>query len=165
MREITCVCESVYGDALTRGQRYEVRAKDSQKRQVRITGDNGRTRWFPTYCFDLSNGSVPILASFELDDPINPHDDLPIDVTVELSNGEQRWCIFATPSALARCGNWIEGTQVPFHYGNRHIIIARELSKELIGRMLRYIDSQGELAECTLPFAPASPGSGDHDPE
>ena len=152
MSEMICVCESVYRDALTRGKRYAVRAIDSEKRQVRITGDNGRTRWFPVYCFDQSDLSVPMLATFHLDDPIRPHEDLPIEVTVELSNGEQRWCIFATPSSLASCGDWIEGTQVPFHYCNRHIIIARELSEELVGRMLRYIDSQGELAECTLPL-------------
>jgi len=152
--EMTCVCESVYRGALTRGKRYTVRAIDSEKRQVRITGDNGRTRWFPADCFDQSDRSVPTLATFHLDDPIRPHEGLSIEVTVELSNGERRWCIFATPSALACCGDWIEGTQVPFHYCNQHIIIARELSEELIGRMLRYIDSQGGLAECTLPLGP-----------
>jgi hypothetical protein len=148
------VSESVYRGALTRGKHYTVLTLDDGKSQVRIKGDNGRTRWFPAYCFDQSDRSVPALAAFHLDDPIRPDEDLPVEVTVELSNGERRWCIFATPSALASCGDWIEGSQVPWHYGNRHIIIARELSEDLIGRMLHHIDSQGELVECTLQLEP-----------
>jgi hypothetical protein len=144
----------VYGDALTRGKQYAVIAIDDEKRQVRIKGDNGRTRWFPAYCFYQRDRQVPTLITFHIDDPIMPDEDLPIEVTVELSNGDRRWCIFTTPSALASCGNWIEGTHVPFHYGNRHIIIARELSEDFIRRMLHQIDSQGELVECTLTLEP-----------
>ena len=119
-----------------------------------MKGDNGRTRWFPAYCFGQSDRSVPTLATFHVDDPITLQEELPIEVTVKLSDGEQRWCIFATPSALVRCGDWIEGTQVRFYYGNRHIILAEELSEDLIGRMLHCIDSQGAMVECTLPFNP-----------
>jgi hypothetical protein len=154
MSEMVCVRESVYRYALTRGQRYTVFAADDAKRQVRVKGNNGRTRWFPIYCFDQSTRSVPTLATFHLDDPISADDDLSIEVTVELSDGERRWCTFVTPDALASRGDWIDGTQIPFHYGNRHIVVARELSEDLIGRMLRYIDSQGELAQCTLPLEP-----------
>lgn len=88
MNEMICVHESVYRDALTRGKRYTVRAVDGEKRQVRITGDNGRTRWFLAYCFDQSDRSVPRLATFHLDDSIRPHEVRPIQVTVELSDGE-----------------------------------------------------------------------------
>lgn len=154
MNELVCVSESVYRTALTRGRHYMVLANDGEKRRVRIKGDNGRIRWFPAYCFNHSDMPVPTLATFHCDDPITPHKDLPIEVTVELSNGERRWCIFATPSALACCGDWIEGTNVPFHFGNRHVVVAGELSNDLIERMLRYIDRQGELLECTLPLEP-----------
>lgn len=153
MSQLVCVRVSVYQGAMTRGKRYDALATDEAKRQVRVKGDNGRIRWFPAYCFDHSSRSVPTLSGYRLNDPIIPGQELPIEVIVQLSNGERRWCMFATPSALASCGDWIEGTQVPFHYGNRHIIIARELSDDLIGRMLQYIDSQGELAECSLPLA------------
>jgi hypothetical protein len=142
----------MYRDALTRGKRYAVLAADDKMRQVRIKGDNGRIRWFPAYCFDQNNWSAPTLTTFCVDDPIRAEEALPIEVTVELSDGERRWCIFATPSALENCGNWIEGTEVPFHYGNRHIVVAKELSEDLIFRMLQYIDSKGELVECTLPL-------------
>ena len=154
MSELVCVSESVYRGALTRGKRYVALGTDVEKRQVRIKCDNGRIRWFPAYCFGQDDRPVPILTAFHLDDPIRPDEDTPIEVTVELSNGERRWCIFATPSALANCGDRIDGTEIPFHYGNRHIIISRELSEDLVGRMLRYIDTQGELLECTLPLEP-----------
>ena len=152
MNTMVCVSVSVYRDELTRGKQYDVLAIDGDKRKIRIQGDNGRTRWFPSYCFDQSNCSVPTLDTFNLDDPIMPNEDSPIEVTVQLSNGERRWCIFATPSALANCGYWIEGTQIPFHYGNRHVIIAKELSEDLILRMLHEIDRQGALVDCTVPL-------------
>ncbi len=156
MNEVVCVSVSVYRDALTRGKHYEILAIDGDRRQIRVTGDNGRTRWFPTYCFDQSGRSVPTLASYLLGDRITPHEDLAIEVIVHLSDGDRRRCFFATPSALASCGDWIEGTQVTFHYANRHVIIATELSEDLIGRMLRYIDGQGGLLECTLPIVPTN---------
>ena len=156
MNELVCVSESVYRGALTRGERYIVLGNDAEKRQVRIKCDNGRIRWFPAYCFDQGDRAVPMLTAFHLDDPISPDEDTPIEVTVELSNGERRWCIFATPSALASFGDWIDGTEIPFHFGNRHVIILRELSEDLVGRILRYIDTQGELLECTLPLEPRS---------
>ncbi len=154
MSEMVCVSESVYRDALTRGKQYTILTIDDEKCQVRIKADNGRSRWFPAYCFDQSDRLVPMLTTFHLDDPIRQDEDRPIEVTVVLSNDERRWCIFATPSALATCGDWIEGTQVPYHYGNRHIIIARELSEDFIRRMLHHIDSQDELVECTLQIEP-----------
>ncbi len=153
MNELVCICESVYEQLLTRGNRYTALAMDDEKRQVRIKGDNGRIRWFPIHCFDKGDRPVTSLVKYQLDDMIAPSQDRIIEVTVHLSDGEQRWCIFATPAALASCGDYIDGTQVRFHYCNRHVIVAGELSEDLIGRMLRYIDSQGELAECTLSLA------------
>lgn len=92
---------------------------------------------------------MPTLVKITLDDPIDLHKELPIEVTVQLSNGERRWCIFATPAALTRSGDWIEGSQIPFHFGNRHVILAAELNEELIDLVLRYVDSRGHLVSCT----------------
>lgn len=61
-------------------------------------------------------------------------------------------CTFITPSQLANHGEWIEGTQIPFHYENRCLIIAGQLSEDLIGRMLQAIESQGELVNCAHPL-------------
>lgn len=156
MSEVVCISESVYRGALTRGKHYSVLAADPDARQFRVRGDNGRARWFPAYCFDRGDRPVPVLAGFQLDDSIEPGEDLLIEVTVQLSSGERRWCVFATPAALASCGDWIEGTEISFHYHNRHIIVAGRLSEERIERVLRYIDAQGELIECTLPLADTS---------
>ena len=152
MDELICANVSVYGGALTRGKRYAVLAADPAKGQVRVKGDNGRCRWFPLSCFVQGDQHVPTLDEYHLDDPLEPGTDSTVEVTVRLSDGEERWCAFATPAALGRSGSWVEGTRVPFRYGNRHLIIAGELSEELIGRMLRYIDSQGALTECSLPL-------------
>ncbi len=159
MNELVCIRESVYEQLLTRGSRYTALAMDDEQRQVRIKGDNGRVRWIPSNCFDKSDRPVITLVKYQLDDTSTPSQDKTIEVTVNLSDGGQRWCIFATPEALASGGDYIDGTQVPFHYCNRHVIVAGELSEDLIGRMLRYIDGQGELAECTLPLADYSDDS------
>ena len=52
MNDVICVSEGVYGRALSRGKRYPVLGIDVEKRQLRIRGDNRRTRWFPSGCFD-----------------------------------------------------------------------------------------------------------------
>lgn len=144
------MCTSVFGQAISRGKRYPVLAADAAKRQVRIRGENGRTRWYPMGCFDMNGMDVPVLESFQILDAIGPGQDQFIEVDVHLSNGQHRWCWFATPKALANNGDWIEGTTIPFHFGNRHVIIAGELSEELIGLMLRHIDSQNALLDCTI---------------
>ena len=156
LSKITCTSESVFRGALTRGANYTPLAVDETKRQVRITGDNGRARWFPFCCFDLRGGEAPTLVTFDLEDCLEVQaGEKPIDnveVSLTLSSGQRRWCVFVTPAGLAHTGHCIDGTQVLFHYCNRHLIVAEELTFELIGRMLREIDSKGELTSCTLPI-------------
>ncbi|MEZ5657056.1 MAG: hypothetical protein R3E83_00530 [Burkholderiaceae bacterium] len=152
--DLICVCESVYRGALTRGARYEVLALDPDRRQARMRGDNGRVRWFPLYCFAAGDVSVPRLAAFRIDDPIDPDGAYSVEVTVTLTDGQLRWCVFATPEALAASGELIDAGPARFHFGNRHIIIATALSEALIGAMLRQIDGQGELLACTLALEP-----------
>ena len=57
MIEVTCIIESVYSHALTRGKRYMVLQADETKRQVKVRGDGGRARWYPMYCFDMTGDS------------------------------------------------------------------------------------------------------------
>lgn len=61
-QKIVCSSVGVYAEVLTRGQEYEIAALDEQKRQVRVHGDNGRTRWFPLGCFDMEGRPVPTLV-------------------------------------------------------------------------------------------------------
>jgi hypothetical protein len=75
-------------------------------------------------CFDLNGADVPVLESFQVLDPISPDQDKFVEVDVLLSDGQRRWCWFATPKALATVGDWIEGTKIPFHFCNRCLIVA-----------------------------------------
>ena len=152
MNEVICVCVASYRNALTRGKRYAVLDTDAAKEQLRVKGDNGRARWFSELCFVPGDQLVPLLVGYKLDDPITPGPDQNVEVMVQLSDGQRRWCTFVTPSQLANHGEWIEGTQIPFHYENHCVIIAGQLSEELIGRMLQQIEDQGELVNCTWPL-------------
>jgi hypothetical protein len=158
MTEAVCVCTSTFGQAIAQGKRYPILAIDVAKRQVRIRDGNGRARWYPMGCFELNGRDVPVLEAFQILDPIKPDEAQVVEVDVLLSDGQRRWRWFATPKALANNGDWIEGTKIPFHFANRHVIVAGELSEELIGLMLRHLDSQGALADCTIEFTDSSGG-------
>ena len=155
MKEATCISEAVYSHALTRGKRYDLHEIDRRKQQVRIEGDHKRFLWIPMYCFDFDNQPVVQMMLYCIDDPDKIQDQhiAMTEVTIKMSTGELRWCIFATPGHLAQHGDWIPETKVRFHFSMRHTIIINEITYVLIEKVLRYIDSQGELIECTLPLA------------
>ncbi len=67
---ITCVSVGSYADALTRGKQYEPIAHDTAKNQIRVRGNNGRTRWFNADCFDLTGNVAPTLTHWKFDDPV-----------------------------------------------------------------------------------------------
>ena len=141
---LACKCISVYEDALTYGRRYDV--VDSKEDKIRIKNDVGRTRWYPKYCFDLSGKDVRLLTSIHIDDPLPSR--FPVEVTVKLSKGYSRWCWFATPRMLANCGDELAGTKVRFHYSHIMIVVS-EISEEIIEKMLRHLECQGELMQYT----------------
>jgi hypothetical protein len=149
MREVTCICESVYSNNLSRGKRYLVTDIDWIKQQVRIKG-NLRTRWYPVYCFDFDNRPVITIQSYTIDDPIRDPSKAAIEVTITFTSGEQRFCLFMTPSALAESGDWMPETNL--HYGSKHLIICNQITAENIDKVLHYIDSQNELIECSIPL-------------
>lgn len=159
---ITCTSVGCYGDALTRGQQYELLAYDERKQQVKVRGDNGRARWFGARQFDLSGGVVPILVDWRFDDLV--HDDLNnldetkncVDVTVRLNDGQARWLIFVTPDYI----KWLlEERSDPARWGGayepavwgKHVVVIRDLATETVGWMLSYLDQQGELIPHSLP--------------
>ena len=92
----TCVNVGVYTHALTYGDEYAILAHDTDKDQVQVRGDNGKPRWYPSYCFDMSGQQVLRRVRTIVD---NPPDGLhSVDVVLELSDGQRRWCYFITPS-------------------------------------------------------------------
>ena len=149
MNEATCIRRSVFSNALTRGKKYFILETDDLKRQIKIQGDNKRVRWFPIYCFDLTGEDIPTLRRIKITDTITDFPTSAVDVEVELSNEQRRWCFFVTPDTLARNGDLLDGTDVRFHYGAPHMIVVSEISETIIKKALLEIESQGELIECT----------------
>src|SRR5881392_104941 len=108
MSQATCIRESSYNEALTRSKKYEVLSE--KEGSIRVKGDNGRSRWFPKTCFDLTGKNVAVFEGFTIDDPIHDPKCDCIEVTVRLSTRRHRWCFFVTPSWLA---SYLTGTLKP----------------------------------------------------
>lgn len=95
---------------------------------------------------------APAIRSYTIDDDLTRADEAAVEVTVTLTNEERRWCFFITPAALAACGDWVEGTTIRVHLGERHMIVVNEISVDIIERVLRQLQSDGELEQRTLPL-------------
>jgi hypothetical protein len=92
-----------------------------------------------------------MLKSFIIDDSLEIQDTGAVEVTVEMHDGEKRWCYFVTPQALAACGDWIDGTQIRFHYGAAHmIIVVAPTDAVIIEKALRDIERAGHLYKATI---------------
>jgi hypothetical protein len=148
---VTCVNSGTYKTALTRGKRYEVLQMDEDECQVRIRGDNQRIRWFPVYCFDLTGGEVPTITQLLIEDFDEPTAQS-VEVTVEFSDGQRRWCFCVTPQILSTTGDYLEDTHIRLHYACPHMIViaVESLTKQIIEDAIRYIDSQNDLINSTL---------------
>jgi hypothetical protein len=92
MGKATCVGEAGYGEALTYSRKYEILAVDEEKRQVKIKGNNGRVRWFHIGCFDLTGSEVAVLVGIKIRDELEPEPSGWVEVDLELSDGQKRWC-------------------------------------------------------------------------
>lgn len=94
-----------------------------------------------------------MFQSFILRDDLATQDTGAIEVELHMRDGTRRWCYFMTPSALAACGDWIEGTPIRIHYGAPHmIVVAGRLSEDLIEQALKHIARAGEVVRCTRPI-------------
>jgi hypothetical protein len=177
MTTARCIHPLAYRQALTRDNEYEVVAHDEAKQQVRIKKDDrGRSRWYPQSCFDRWKKG-PSIVSFTLDDPIADTGHDCVEVTVHLSDGQRRWCIFVTANWLVTAISGIvepkpigiDGRQLhqitwldrslaandgtEFRMTNApHMIVVSELSAAIVEEALRDIDGRGELERCTRPY-------------
>jgi hypothetical protein len=92
-----------------------------------------------------------MLSSFTIADDLSSQDSGGIEVILQLRNETRRWCYFMTQGALAACGDWIEGTQIRIHYASPYmIVVACQLTEEVIENALRHIDRAGEIEKCSL---------------
>ncbi len=93
------------------------------------------------------------IERIEIDDDLSIQATAGIEVTVVLTNGDRRWCIFMTPEALIRCGDWIVGMKTRIHYGAEHmIIVAAPLTASIIELAILHIESEGDLLAATRPL-------------
>ncbi|HEX2203983.1 MAG TPA: hypothetical protein VHG91_11820 [Longimicrobium sp.] len=88
-----------------------------------------------------------------VDDDLADADRRGMEVRVTLPDGSQRWCFFMTPAALASCGDWVPGTEIPMHRGERHMFIVGACTEEIIARVLHEAARDGELLSRTRPLA------------
>jgi LAO/AO transport system ATPase len=92
------------------------------------------------------------MVSYTIDDPITDPLTQSVEVTVNLGDGRRRWLFFATPQLLATVGDWVEGTQVRIHLGERHMIVVSQLNAAIIDKVVRQLDANGKLESRTLPM-------------
>jgi hypothetical protein len=63
--EVICADPLGYSSALTRGKLHKLLAHDVTRARVRVQGDNGRIRWFPSSCFDMVQNDYTIWIEAE----------------------------------------------------------------------------------------------------
>ena len=147
----TCVTVSVYADALTYGGSYEILEVDADRKQVRVLGDNGRIRWYPMFCFDLTGAKVPKLVETRIEDPTDGS--VAAEVELYFSDGQRRWCYFTTPAMLSERGGCTTiGAERLLSFSARHMIVVTSINREVIEQSLDYIESQGELFNGSMPI-------------
>ena len=151
----TCKCVSIYSDALTRGLKYKVIEIDDEKQQVRIRGDNNRTRWFPFYCFDLTGADVPEIESIWIEAEELPPDEWnPLtgdtDVTVKLTDGTFWVASFFTYQRIRTIvadfkisGECLHGK----YFWVSDMILVDEVSRERIEEVVKHLLSENVFQE------------------
>jgi hypothetical protein len=88
---------------------------------------------------------------YTIDDAITDPLTCGVEVTIDFGYRKGRM-FFATPQLLAAVGDWVRGTRVRLHLGERHMIIVSELSAAVIDAVLRQLHAAGELESRTLPL-------------
>lgn len=93
------------------------------------------------------------IASINIEDPIEVHDQRAIEVTVTLVDGSRRWCFFVTPEGIPNYGDYLDSDKdVRIHFGAAHMIVISRISEEIIRKTLAHIDNVGELERSTVPI-------------
>jgi len=91
------------------------------------------------------------VVSYTIDDPITDPLTCGVEVTIDFG-GQKRWLFFATPQLLASVGDFVEGTRVRLHLGERHMVVVSELSELVIRAVLSRLHADGELESRSLPL-------------
>jgi hypothetical protein len=156
----TCICEGAYSwtGALVWGERYEVLGVNAFNGNIRVRGHNGRTRWFPDYCFDTSGSQVVRILSFSFDDPIEDPECNWVDISIEFSDGSRRCCTVSTGARIAQS---LSPERYPSVLKDRqghpfrmiahlpYTILVSRLTEDVMDATLYYLERQNELFQTT----------------
>lgn len=137
--KIKCGHSGNFPKALTYGEVYDVFAKDLEKRQYRVKGSNGRTRWYPSYCFVPLNFPTPRITSFEIDES---------EVNITLDDGTKRWLNLISLSHLSSI------LQSNVFYQDRASVFVSDLKEADIESILEELHNTGKLLSATRSFEP-----------
>ena len=89
------------------------------------------------------------MLPYSIDDEITDPLTCTVEVTIDFGS-IKRWLLFVTPQQLASVGDWVPGTRVRLHLGERHMIVVSELSTAIIDLVLRQLHAVGDLESRTL---------------
>jgi len=82
------------------------------------------------------------MTSFEIEGDLQAAQEGAIEVKVSFADGQDRWCFFMTPAALAKCGDWIPGSRVRLHLGVPHMFVVSDISETIIRQTLALVANQ-----------------------
>lgn len=149
---VVCNFVGTYVDALTRSKEYEVLVEDEEKQQIKIVGDNHRTRWFRKSHFLPVGSNVTSMVSWQFDDVIEDRSEKSlehVEVTITFSNGEKRWCSLCTKDGLLY---YLERNMIGNVFLIEKEIVVKNFSNEVVDDALRSLDQQDQLISSTNPF-------------
>jgi len=86
---------------------------------------------------------------YTIDDAIESPLTCSVEVTIDFPSGK-RWLFFVTPELLATVGNFVEGSHVRVHLGEKHMIVVSELTPAVIDAVLRELVRSGDLESRAL---------------
>ena len=89
------------------------------------------------------------MLPYSIDDEITDPLTCTVEVTIDFGSNK-RWLHFVTPQQLASVGDWVPGTRVRLHLGERHMIVVSELSTAIIDLVLSQLHAAGDLESRTL---------------
>lgn len=146
MEMVTCISVGVYQDNLTRGKQYALTEENGERHQVHIKGDQGRLRWFPSFCFDFENNPVSHLVSWQFDNDIESDAQtwMP-EALLALSDGSRRFCLLATPQTLAHLVS-----SPGSYFSSHHLVVVCSYDFNTVDKALHHLDASGCLAETSL---------------
>ncbi|WP_312109116.1 hypothetical protein [Brevibacillus reuszeri] len=149
---VICQSAGTYVNALTRGKEYAIVVNDEVKQQIKIVGDNGRSRWFCKSLFLPAGSHVTTMVSWQYDDEIKDRSEKSlehIEVTITFSDGEKRWCSLCTKNGLF---DYIERNMEGCVFLIENKIVVQNFSDEVVDVALRSLDQQNQLVRSTKPL-------------